>query len=192
MYVDHTKHAKATEDHNVIRARIIGWKLKFEESRKSIITTKVRKAITTLLIHIEKGCLSNIPPKLSTSGSELFHKHLNALINEWSNVSPVLMSAFITYLLYSYDRRKSSNMCYEKFKNKVKLKKIHTSRIRARPGIFQSQINSVEYTDWLNKDSTIPLIKNNKHDSRNYLNSIASMAEKIFDAYMYSIKQLKC
>ena len=41
------------------------------------ITNEVAKLVDNLLVHIDRGCLSGIPPSCGTNGNENLHRRMN-------------------------------------------------------------------------------------------------------------------
>eukprot|EP00794_Sanderia_malayensis_P009384 gene9384-10373_t len=82
---------------------------------KSIINTKFKKAVENLLIHIRKGCLSDIPVGLATGMNENLHKNLNKVF-KGLKMGPELAVSLLTMFFYIWNGRRicqEGKRCYK-------------------------------------------------------------------------------
>lgn len=70
-----------------------------------ILSSKALKEIENLRKHIEKGCLSGIPPKASTSQNENLHRHLNRSNINKCHISPPLAAALFYIFFHKWNSK---------------------------------------------------------------------------------------
>jgi len=75
----------------------------------SLINAETRIAIGNLRRHINKGCLSDIPPQCTTSMNENLHKFLNKLV-KGQKMGPELAFAIFTMFFYMWNRKRQSRI----------------------------------------------------------------------------------
>jgi hypothetical protein len=71
----------------------------------NILSEEIKKEIKKLTVHVEKGCLSDIPPSCSTSKNERLHKDLNKIVRS-SRLGVELAYARIFRTLYYHNLKK--------------------------------------------------------------------------------------
>lgn len=75
----------------------------------SLINAETRIAIENLRRHINKGCLSDIPPQCTTSMNENLHKLFNKLV-KGQKMGPELAFAVFTMFFYMWNRKRQSKI----------------------------------------------------------------------------------
>ena len=71
-----------------------GWKL---------ITSRTVKEISSLKVHICKGCLSHIDPGFGTNRNEALHRHVNPHFANKCKIGLLLALALLSILLYQHN-----------------------------------------------------------------------------------------
>ena len=79
-----------------------------ELSGDKVLSDKAHKELDKLKVHIEKGCLENIPPKAGTSRQESIHKSLRKSV-EKRRVGVKVAVASIGTCLYRWNERRLSD-----------------------------------------------------------------------------------
>ena len=85
----------------------------------SPLTNTTYTEINSLLLHVQKGCLSDIPPGCGTERNEGLHRLLNrSLISGATRISVELTIALLTILFYHHNKKISAekHMCSTKIK----------------------------------------------------------------------------
>ena len=82
----------------------------------NILNKDIKAEIKKLKVHVEKGCLSNIPPGGSTSKNERLHKDLNKIVAS-SRLGVELAYTHIFRMFYHHNK-----------KNDVQLKTVYDTR----------------------------------------------------------------
>ena len=77
-------------------------------SGDKVLSDKAHKELDKLKMHIEKGCLENIPPKAGTSRQESMHKSLHKSV-EKRRVGVRVAVASIETFLYRWNERRPSD-----------------------------------------------------------------------------------
>lgn len=78
-----------------------------------IMSSKTEEAFENLILHVKKGCLSDIPPSGTTSTNENIHKNINAFFQS-ERMGPELAMAFISIFFYVWNRKKSPASSFDK------------------------------------------------------------------------------
>ena len=73
-----------------------GWKL---------VSPKTVHHLSSLKVHVRKGCLSNIEPGCGTNRNEVLHRHINPHFANKSRIGLPLAIALLTVLLYQHNCR---------------------------------------------------------------------------------------
>ena len=79
-----------------------------DEHGTEIFNNSSKRACCNLLRHIQKGCLSNIPPGIGTNRNERLHKFLNDSALAIGRIGPELAKALLWVLLYKWNCLRSS------------------------------------------------------------------------------------
>ena len=74
-----------------------------------IISPAAKKEIRCLLVHIDKGCISGIPPKCGTNRNERLHKDLNSHMKN-SRYGVELAYALMTSLFFKHNEHVSASI----------------------------------------------------------------------------------
>jgi hypothetical protein len=74
-----------------------------------IVNDNVLKEIECLKVHINKGCLSNIPPGAGTNRNERLHRHVRPHFSHTRLGLPLAL-ALMTVLLYQHNSRLIENI----------------------------------------------------------------------------------
>ena len=85
---------------------ITKWK-NAEHNGNNILTQKVMEQIELLLIHVRRGCLSNIETGGGTNYNEALHRYINPHFNHAGRMGIQLAYAFLTFLFYKYNCKRS-------------------------------------------------------------------------------------
>ena len=75
---------------------------KIQHDRLLLLNDKAINEIEKLIVHMCKGCLSNIGVGYGTNRNEALHKHINSFFHR-SRMSTLLAYAIITVLLFSHN-----------------------------------------------------------------------------------------
>jgi hypothetical protein len=69
----------------------------------TLINTEVLKEVVSLKVHINRKCLSGIPPKSGTNHNEALHRILNTHFNKLSRIGIPLTLALLTIILHQHN-----------------------------------------------------------------------------------------
>ena len=81
------------------------WKNIKDDADRAIFTPQTEVAILNLRKHIQRGCLSDIPPGCGTNRNERFHQNLRKFIHR-SRIGIQLAYALITVIIYIHNNEK--------------------------------------------------------------------------------------
>ncbi len=81
---------------------------KVEADGIKILNSATLTAISNLTTHIEKGCLSNIPPGAGTNQNERLHRLLNESAIAVSRIGPELANALLDVIFYNWNSRRNA------------------------------------------------------------------------------------
>lgn len=76
-------------------------------SDKPVLSTQALQQIAKLKVHIQKGCLADIPPSHGTERNECMHKHLRHLVSR-PRIGVRLATALLSTLLYIWNAKRST------------------------------------------------------------------------------------
>lgn len=80
---------------------------------KPLINQETRKAVTNLLRHVNKGCLSDIPPRYSTGMNENLHKQLNQIL-KGLKMGPELAANLLMIFFFVWNSKTAMSKCGKK------------------------------------------------------------------------------
>ena len=89
------------EIHQNLKSFIDKWKDKAEDGIK-VFKPETLKAIENLKKHIDKGCLSNIPPGGGTNKNERLHEHIHNYFNH-SRIGMLLAYALLHMIIHAHN-----------------------------------------------------------------------------------------
>ena len=96
-----------TPSPHIIRKNLKAWVDKWSTlGGNTLISNAVINAVDNLLVHVDKGCLSGIPPGCGTNRNENLHKQMNTYFHA-SRVSILFAYALVSVLIYSHNNRMS-------------------------------------------------------------------------------------
>ena len=84
------------------------WKYVTYDNRKAVLDVNVIHEIENLKVHIERGCLSRIPPGGGSTRNENPHKNLRAVIAR-SRLGCELAEALLATFFYIWNERRSGS-----------------------------------------------------------------------------------
>lgn len=82
------------------------WKNKSDINGKILLSAETHDAIIRLMKHVEKGCLSHIPPGCGTNKNERLHKLLNNSSLSVAKIGPELAEAILAVTFYRWNTNK--------------------------------------------------------------------------------------
>ena len=77
-----------------MRCELNGWR---------VLNDNALKEITSLRVHIRRGCLANIDPSAGTNRNENLHRHINPHFSNRSRIGLPIALALLTILLYRHN-----------------------------------------------------------------------------------------
>ena len=110
-YLGRDRKLNTPNPHNIITNLdkfIRKWK-NMESQDWRIVNDNVLKEIECLKVHINKGCLSNIPPGAGTNRNERLHRHVRPHFSH-TRLDLPLAVALMTVLLYQHNSRLIENI----------------------------------------------------------------------------------
>ena len=102
---------KSTPDSATLRRNLLTFQQQWEGisyNDRPIISPATVKEIRSLLVHIDKGCLSGIQPGRGTNRNERLHKDLNSHMTT-SRYGVELAYALLTSIFYSHNEKITAN-----------------------------------------------------------------------------------
>eukprot|EP01084_Bolivina_argentea_P225034 380388_1 len=150
---------------------------KYKKGDNPLVNSLIENKVKNLLKHVEKGCLSDIDPRVGTVIQELAHKHLNGNIVGVSNLDSLYFEGMLVDWIFSYANGGNDVISYEEYKIKVLVGEIDESKLEQRPSIWQSESKlDIEAVDAMR----IPNILNDKKKSKQFVQQIALKLQNLF------------
>ena len=147
-----TERILNTIDHQTLRQRLEDimnnpkYTLRYDE-HEAVLNSEVREQFDNLLVHVDKGCLSNIPPCGTTSTNENLHHKINKFFSS-ENMGPALAAALLGFFVYSWNCQRvgeEEDKCHLKTKKKKAVKSVRRNNDCGAPyGQNTSRFNEQE------------------------------------------------
>ena len=128
-----------------------------------ILNDKVMKELTSLRVHIEQGCLSNIPSRAGTNRNENLHRCINPFFRR-CRMGIALAVALVTILFHHYNQKSGTVLPVLSARASYKQNDSTTEDHRAKFGILQ-KTQSTYINSWvfgLQLHCTLPQVDPNE------------------------------
>lgn len=185
---------KSTPNEAKIKENLDKFMKKWRSSPGSCMTQETLKQVENLRGHIDKGCLSEIPPGMGTERNEQLHWLLNrSLLSGATRITIELAVAILMILFYNHSKRVSCNR-----------KHICNARVQCVPPISRNVLPLSESTKEVNEwhpfhvnpysenDSSHDQARKNDQSTKDIINGsdeVLVVADKIEDVCSETVAQ---